>query len=430
LDVEQSRRPLRVLLLIIQYPPDVNPAGMLMGQLFESLAARGHRVSVITAFPHYEHFRIVDAYRGKLAARERSGKLDVLRLWVYASGTKQRMFHRLLSYLSFCFVAMVAAISARRRYDVVFCSNGGFFSGLAAYAFRLVRGVPFVYNVQDLYPEVPVAVGQLRSKPAIAILERLERFMYRTAAHVTVIAPSFRQNLLTKGVPASKVSVIPNWVDTEFIRPLPKDNPFSRQHGLECKFVVSYSGNLGYVYDLSTLLEAAKLLSDNDDISFLIVGDGVARSGLERQAVELGLTNVRFLPLQPRDALPWLRAASDVQVSLYRRGSASYSMPSKVYEIMASGRPLVAGADRGSDVWNLVESTACGVCVEPEDPRGLADAINRLYHDPESRERMARCGRDHAVARYSLAGVLDQYERLLGRLARTDRSGTPRTHSR
>ncbi len=379
--------------------------------------ARGHRVSVITTFPHYERFRIWDQYRGKVAERSDYKGMDVLRLWVYASGTKQRMLHRLLSYLSFCALATVAGIISRRRYDVIFCTNGSFFSGVVASAIRMFRGIPFVYNVQDLYPETPVAAGQLRSKPAIAILERIERFMYHVAAHVSVITPSFCSNLLGKGVPPHKVSSIPNWVDTDVIRPLRKDNPFSRQHGLADKFVISHAGNVGYVYDLDTLLDAAALLSDYQELVFLIVGDGVAKPALEQKASLLGLANVHFLPFQPNECLPWLRAASDVQVSLYRRRAASYSMPSKIYEIMASGRPLLASAERGSDLRSLVESTGCGVCVEPEDARGLSNAILRLYRDPGAREQMAQHGRLLAVERYSTRVVVEQYEALLDGVA-------------
>ena len=223
--------------------------------------------------------------------------------------------------------------------------------------------------------------GQLTNRQAIAILERLEKYMYQKAAHNTVITPSFRESLLAKGVPPQKVSVIPNFVDTDLIRPLPKDNPFSRSYGLTDSFVVTHAGNVGYVYDLATLLDAADCLRGDPKIHILIVGEGVAKPELEKKAAERCLDNVTFLPFQPRESLPWLRAASDVQVSLYRPGAARYSMPSKVYEIMASGRPVLASADSPSDVWNLVESTGSGRCIEPNRPDQLADAIRALAYD-------------------------------------------------
>jgi colanic acid biosynthesis glycosyl transferase WcaI len=396
-----------------------------MAQVCEELHARGHELSVVTTFPHYEHFRVWDEYRGKLLQGASYKGMNVLRTWVYASGTKQRMVHRLASYLSFNAIATVAGLLSRRTYDVVLCTNGSFFTGITAYVRGLTRHVPFVYNVQDLYPETPVAAGQLTNRRAIAALERLERFMYRHAAHVSVITPAFRDNIAAKGVPAEKISVIPNFVDTEFIRPLPKANAFAAANGLADRFVVTHAGNLGYVYDLDTMLDAAALLRNEADILFLIVGDGVAKPALQGKAAALGLDNVRFLPFQPQEDLPWLRAASDVQVSLYRHGSARYSMPSKIYEIMASGRPLLASADRGSDVWNLVEATGCGVCVPPEDAPALADAVLELARNPDRREAMAAAGRQHAVQSYSRAAIGAQYDALLRQVA-ARRVGSPR----
>ncbi|MDQ6672233.1 MAG: glycosyltransferase family 4 protein [Chloroflexota bacterium] len=404
---------MRILVLVIQFPPDVNPSGLLMAQLGEGLVARGHQVSVITSFPHYAKFRVSDEFRGKLFERDSYRGMDVLRLYVYASGDKRSMKHRLLSYLSFNVLATVAAAASRQRYDVILCSNGSFFSGIAATLIGLVKGTPFIYNVQDLYPETPVQAGQLRNRFAVRVLEWLERFMYSRAAHISVIAPGFRDNIVAKDVPPTKVSTIPNFVDAEFIRPLDKANEFSHRYGLRHKFVVTHAGNVGYVYDLETLVEAASLLQSQPDVHFLIVGDGVARPSLEARVRSHELTNVTFLPYQPRETLPFLRATSDVQVALYKKGASRYSMPSKVYEIMASGRPVLASADPHTDLWNLVANTHCGICLEPHDPTSLASAVMTLYRDPKLRLRMGLQGRTEVKRRYSVGAVVDQYEELI-----------------
>ncbi len=415
---------MRVLLLILQFPPDVNATGLLMGQVGEDLVSRGHSVSVLTTFPHYEKFRVWDEYRGKFAQRERYRGMDVLRLYVHATGTKRRLTNRLLSYLSFNALATAAGVASRDSYDVILCPNGSFFSGLSAAAIGSAKNVPFIYNVQDLYPETPVRTGHLRNGLAIRGLERLERFMYSRAAHVSVITPSFRDHVLKKATDLTpdRVSVIPNFVDTEFVRPLPKRNPFSEAHALTDRFVITHAGNLGYAYDLETLLDVAALLKSEPDMLFLLVGDGVVKPRLERKAQALGLDNVRFLPLQPHASLPWLRAASDVQVALYRRGSACHSMPSKVYEIMASGRPVLAAADAHSDLSNLVENTGCGVCVEPQDPVALADALRELRRDAAERENMGQRGRAVAERQYARPVVVDRYADLLQRVARERRA--------
>ena len=408
---------MRILLPIIQFPPDVNPTGLLMAQLCEGLAACGHEVSVITAFPHYENFRVWDEYRGKLVQRGRYGAMDVVRLYVYAPG-KKSMVNRLMSYVSYNALATMAGALSRRRWDVVLCPNGSFFSGLSAWLLEKLKSAPFIYNVQDLYPDVPIRAGQLRNPYAIAALRSMENFMYRKAAHITVITPGLRENLLLKNIPEKKVSVIPNFVDTEFIRPLPKANAFAEQHGLADKFVVTHAGSLGYVYDLDTLLDAASLLAMEKDILFLIVGNGVAKPALEKKAHDLKLDNVRFMPFQPRESLPWLRASSDVQVSLYKNGAARDSFPSKIYEIMASGRPLLASSESQSGVENLVQTAGCGLCVTPGHTEELAQAILNLRRNPCLRETMGRRGRQYAEEHHSRQAAVARYDELLRRVAK------------
>lgn len=408
---------MRVLLLILQFPPDVNSNGLLMAQIGEGLTRRGHTVSVITTFPHYERFRVWKEYRGKLARRQCYRGMRVLRLYIYARGAKQRMTHRFMSYFSFSVLATLAGLCDRQTYDVLLCPNGGFLTGIAAAVIGAIKHVPVILNLQDLYPETPIQTGQVRAPWLIKTLRALEHWMYARATHVSVITPRFFEYLLGLGVPEKKVSVIPNFVDTTFIRPLPKDNAFARRLSLANRFVVSHAGNLGLAYDLETLLEAAQLLAGYADIQFLIVGDGILKRALEDHARRLGLANLQFLPYQPQAELPLLRAASDIQLALTGKGASMHSMPSKVYEIMASGRPLLASADRHSDLWQLVNEVQCGLCVEPGDAPALAKAVVSLYQDPFTRQAMGERGRAEAEQRYSQSAVVESYDRLVRRVA-------------
>ncbi len=414
---------MRILLIVSQFPPDVNSTGHLAAELAARWVEWGHEVFVVTSLPHYKDFRIEADYRGKLYQRDRFGSLEVSRLWVYAPG-KKSMLNRLLSYLSFTAGATLIGLLRRRSWDVILCTNGGFFTGIAAWLIGALKGVPFIYNVQDLYPEVPVAAGQLHNRYAIEILRRIEAFMYRKACQVSVVSTAMRDNLLGKNVSPEKISVIANFVDSDFIRPMARANDFSRAHGLDDKFVVMHAGNLGYVYDFDSLLSAAKTLEHERDIVILIVGDGVAKAALEQRAQELRLPNVIFLPFQPRQQLPWLRATADLQVSLYKSAAARHSMPSKIYEIMASGRPLLASAERQSAVWQLVEDTDCGVCVEPENAEQLTEAIRELHDDVESRDRFAVNGRRAAQALYGKDVVAKAYQDLLRRIVEANGAAT------
>lgn len=402
---------MRVLLVVHHYPPDVNPTGKLMGQLATELARRGHPVRVLTTFPHYAAFRVWPEYRRRVRARSRQDGVEVDRVWCFAPGRKS-MPNRLLNYLSYNLGALVAGWGYARSYDVLLCPNGSFFTGVTGALLAGRHGL-VVYDVRDLYPEVPILAGQLRSPAAIRVLRSVEGFMYRRAAHLTVITPAFARYLATRGVPAEKVTVVPNFVDTEVIHPLPRDNPWSARMGLTGTFVAAHAGNLGYAYDFDSLLDAAHALRGERGLCVLLVGDGVLRASVEEGARRRRLDNVRFLPFQAEQDLPWLRASTDVALSLYRPGSARYSMPSKVYEIMASGRPVLASAEPNSDLRRLVAESGAGVCVDPGRADQLAAALVRLRDDPAEAAAMGQRGRAHVQQHYSVGTVVDRYETVL-----------------
>lgn len=403
---------LSILLLVLQYPPDITSTGQLYAQLAEALASRGHDVTVITTFPHYQEFRVWDAYRGKLFDAEIRHGVRVRRTWSFTNGRKT-MTSRLLNYLSYNLAALLIGVCERRSFDVILAPSGSFFVGLTTWLIGLVKRAPSIYNVQDLYPDVPIKMGYLRNRRAISVLRKIERFIYRRSAEISVISPSFKYELTQRGVPPEKISVIPNFVDIRSIKQVERNNDFSREHGLSEKFVVCYSGNIGYSYDLDTLLMAAENLKQQPDITFLIIGDGVMKTDLLKTATLKSLSNVQFLPFQAPDQVVLIRATSDVQVCPLHKEAASSSLPSKVIEIMASGRPVVAAADRGSDLWNLIHATKCGFCVEPGDASAFVEAIWRLYQDPELCSEMGKAGRQVVQEEYSLEKAIDAYEGLL-----------------
>jgi colanic acid biosynthesis glycosyl transferase WcaI len=404
-------RPLRVLLLVNQFPPDVNTSGKLMRALALELVRRGHGVHVLTTFPHYAQFQVEPQYRGRLHESTVDDGIAVTRVWSFTSGTKQKMWHRLANYLSYNFLALCAAQLGGKEYDVILAPNGSFFTGVTAWLLGALRGIGYVYNVQDIYPDVPLKAGQLGQQWQVRGLAAIERFMYARARHITVISEAQRANLLGKGVAAERITVIPNFVDATRFQDDVADNPYTKQW--RGKFVVMHAGNLGFAYDFDTLLTAAARLADVPDIHFVIVGDGVLRNGLQERVQTDKLNNVEFLPFQPEAQLPALRAAAGAQLSLYRRGSSELSLPSKLYEIMASGRPLVASADAGGDIANLLSRSRAGVCIAPEDVGALTSALRRLHDDPAQRSEMGKAGRAYVSAHHSVRAAADAYENLL-----------------
>jgi colanic acid biosynthesis glycosyl transferase WcaI len=242
--------------------------------------------------------------------------------------------------------------------------------GLTAYLLGKLKGVPYCYNVQDIWPEAAVRLGMLRGEHTIRFWERVEKFIYRHSRRIFAISDEFSENLEGKGVPATQIEVIPNFVDTTFIRPLPRRNAFAAKHGLNDKFVVLYAGNVGLSQGLEVVLDAAELLHGQSDVLFQIVGAGSSKAELMAEAARRNLSNVCFLPLQEEADVPELYASCDVALIPLRRGLAQNSVPCKTYSIMSSARPYIASVDEGSNVWKLTERVDCGVCIPPEDARG------------------------------------------------------------
>jgi colanic acid biosynthesis glycosyl transferase WcaI len=400
------------LLLTLYFAPDVAANAVIMTELAEELAALGHQVTVVTAFPHYAGNVIDRRYRGRLIQQEEYKSMRVVRTYLYTSLHKQRFLVRFLNYVSFNVLSTLAGIFAGPQ-DIILAPSPPLTIGLSACIISRVRRIAYVYNVQDIYPDVVVKLGILRNPLVIAFSRWLERFVYSHARHITVLSEGFRANLLRKGVPAEKLTIIPNFVDVDFIRPLPRDNGFRQRFGLDGRFVVLYAGNLGHSQSLERVLDCAALLQDQDHIAFVIVGNGSRKPYLEARAQQMGLSNMHFIPFQPREDVPEIYAAGDVSLVPLRKGIALDSVPSKAYTIMASGRPVIAAVDPGSDVWSLVKQAQCGLCVEPENPHALAEAIYALYADPTLRERLGRNGREHVVQHYTRQAVAKQYNELL-----------------
>jgi len=409
---------MRILLFSLYFVPDIASTGVLMTQLCEDLQKMGHEITVVTTFPHYIAGQIWPEYRRKIIEKASHNGIRILRTYIYASDNKEALPGRVLNYGSFNVLSTIVGLFSGRQ-DVIIAPSPPLTIGLAAYLVSRAKGIPFIYNLQDIYPEVAVKLGALKSRPFISFFERMERFVYDKAEHVTVLSKGFCDNLLRKGVPGNKITIIPNFADTDFIKPLPKVNDFSKRHGLSDKFVVMHAGNVGFSQDLAGMLECAKLLYNEARIEFVIVGDGAAKASLQEEARRMRLDNVRFLSFQPREDLPHLRAAADVQVALLKQGIAASSVPCKVYEIMASGRPVIAGLDPGSDTWELIREARCGICIEPENPQELANAVLTLYHDEALRRKLAQNGRRFVVENNSRQIVAQKYHDLLQSIVTT-----------
>jgi colanic acid biosynthesis glycosyl transferase WcaI len=401
---------MRILIVTPYYAPDLGPSAPLVAMLAEDLTQLGHKVTVMAAVPHFPSGQVSPEYRGRLWQWSEEHGVRVCRVRV-PSGRRANLRHRLLTFLVFQVSASLAGL--RLAYDAALITNPALETGLPFALLAWLRRKPCLFSVWDLYPEVGVRLGIFRKPLARAVVGAIEDFCLRRAAAVQVLSEGFGPALQARGVAARRLVVIPPWLDTEFIRPLPRSNPFSCEHGLDGCFVVMYAGNLGLSQGLEGFLQAAQLLADQPSIQFVLVGDGANREALERQAAASQLDNVRFLPFQPRERLPEVLASADVSVVSLRPGTAGDSLPSKVFPLLASGRPIIAAVDEGSDVCRLVEHAGAGIGVPPADPRRLAEAIECLAGQPGLRDEMGRKARDYAVEHFHRRGAAERFEAAL-----------------
>ncbi len=409
---------MRVLIYSYNYHPEPIGIAPLMTELAEGLVRQGHEVRVVTGMPNYPQRQIYDEYKGKFYLTEQRNGVIIQRSFIWVK-PKPTLIDRLLLDGSFVVSSFFQALRGWRP-DVILLTVPPLPVCLPAALLGLIYNCPIVLNVQDILPEAAIQVGLLKNKTMIRVLENLERFSYRTAHTVSVIADGFVDNLVKKGVPASKITCIPNWVNTQFIRPLPKeDNAFRKAHGLEGKFVVMYSGNIALTQGLETVIEAATRLSDQPNIAFVIVGEPKAIAKLKDYCTTCGATNVHLLPFQPREELPKMLAAADVGLIVQKHNVVSFNMPSKTQVLLSSGRAIVASVPSTGSAAKAIEKSRGGLVVAPENPEALAKSILQLFQDPELADRLGYQGRQYALERYSFEQALSQYESLFYSVAST-----------
>lgn len=389
------------------YWPDTGATGQLLTELAEDLVARhGIDVTVIAGYPATPESRA-------LPAREIRNGVRIIR----ARGTRlapRRFAARALNYLTYFASALWAGIRLPRQ-DVTVALTDPPIIGLAALAARPRRGM--VFYCQDIFPEVAGLLEDFHSPAINAVLEHLNRFLVRRAARIISLGNTMTARLVHgKGADADRITVISNWADTAAIVPAAKQNSFAAAHGLDAKFVVLHAGNLGLSQNLDVVIDAAARLASRPDILILFIGDGNRKAALEEAVRARGLSNVRFLPFQPRDQLRWTYASSDVCLVSLKPGLAGYIVPSKLYPILAAGRPYIAAVESSTEVAALTMHHRCGVLVEPGDAAQLAEAIMRLADQRDERQAMG--ARAHAAAElFSRERQVGAHARLIAELA-------------
>lgn len=371
---------MRIILLTQYFPPEVGAPQNRLFAMAKGLREKGAEVTVLTAMPNYPDMRIHADYRGKWSARETMDGLDVRRVWLFVSKGRG-LVARLLNYFSFVCTALLHGLFSLRKADVLLVESPPLFLGITAMWLARAKGAKLVFNVSDLWPESAVQLGLVKNRLAIGLSERLEMRCYRKAALITGQTMGIVDNISAR-CPDKRVLWIPNGVDIDLIEGIATVGDVRARHGVpHGAFALAYTGIIGHAQGLEVVLRAAERLHDRPEVLFLLVGDGPERASLVAMAREKDLRNVRFIdPMPRRDALALLTACDGVVVPLRRNKLFEGAIPSKIFEALALGKPLLLGVD-GEAKQLFIEEGRAGLAFTPEDDAALEQAVRRYLDD-------------------------------------------------
>ena len=399
---------MHVLLVHQMFCAPDKPGGTRHYELARHLIQAGHRFTAIASTIRY---RTGERHSGsRWLTREQVDGITIFYSYTY-SAVHRSFAHRVVSFLSFMVSSFLAGVRVR-GVDLVWGTSPSIFQGITAWLLARLKRVPFVFEVRDLWPAFAVDIGLLRNPVLIRAAEWLERFLYRRADHIIVNSPAYADHVQSKGVPAERVTLVPNGVDTAMFDPDADGTQVRREFGLDERFVVLYAGAYGLANDLGIVLQAADRLRERTDIAFALVGDGKEKRNLMRQAEEMALSNVHFIPAQPKVRMREFLAAADAGLAILKDiPMFATTYPNKVFDYMAAGRPTVLAID--GVIREVVEAAEGGVFVPPGDPAALAEVVCNLAADRDSCLRMGRSARTYVKAHFERIEQAEKLERVL-----------------
>jgi colanic acid biosynthesis glycosyl transferase WcaI len=429
------------ILYVSQYfPPEMGAPAARAAELAQHWANAGHTVSILTGFPNHPTGVVPAEWRSRLRrltfhekmahekpAHEKAGSLDVYRTWLWPLPNR-KAHERMRNYASFCVSAALRGMTLPRP-DVIIATSPQLLVGLAGWWLAFARQIPFVFEVRDLWPESLAAVGVGDENSLLhRSLSAIANFLYRHADHIVVVTPAFKDFLIqNRQVPAEKISVVENGVETDQFSPSTDAERSALRHELSAgnKFVVCYVGTMGMAHGLETLLDAAaRLQTENPAVLFLLIGEGAEKDRIKALAQSHGLANIRFLDQRPREKIPAFISASDACAVLLRKTEVFKTViPTKMLEFMSCSRPVILGVD--GQARKIVEEADAGIVIEPENSIALAEAIERLAADRNLCEKLGTQGREYIVSNFSRSQTADAYIHVLDALREVTRQHKP-----
>jgi glycosyltransferase involved in cell wall biosynthesis len=415
---------MEILFLADNFPPECNAQASLVYERACYWVKWGARVTVLTCAPNFPDGNVYPGYKNDWYRVENVSGIRVIRVRTFIAANAGKV-RRILDYLSFMVAAVIAGLFQPRP-DIIVATSPQFFAAVGGWLLAFLRGLPFVMEVRDLWPDSIVAVGAMKLGFALRCVEKLELHLYRQAVAVVVLTPAFRDNLVRRGVPPQKVHVIMSGVDLSRYSPGDRDKCLATEWRIEPNhFVIGYIGTLGMAHGLRNVLDAAQHLTD-PHIRFLLVGTGQEREELIAESRRRGINNIIFVPAQPKQMIRRFWSLCDVSLVHLRNAPLFETViPSKIFESMGMGLSVLLAAPKGQ-ASEIVDKERMGICVPAEDPQALAVAANELKLDEAKRQLFARNSLA-AAARYSREQKSGEMLTMLNRLSADHRLNEPET---
>ena len=401
---------MKILFLSHYFPPEVNAPATRTYEHCKRWVEQGHEVTVISCVPHHPMGQAYPGYHNRWWFEENIDGIRAIKIKTYITAN-EGFLKRTLNYVIYMMMAILIAPFLPKT-DVVISTSPQFFNGLAGYFVSRIKRVPWLLEIRDLWPESILAVGAIKNKYLIGCLEWLEGFLYRKADHIVPVTQAFKVHIEARGAKSSDVTVIRNGVNLDLFEKTEANQQLVQDWRLDNKFVAAYVGTHGLAHGLDTILAAAEILRDHEDIVFLMVGDGAERARLLQQVTERNLTNVIMQSQQAKNMMPAIWSITDASLVLLKKLDLFKTViPSKIFESMAMSVPIILGVE--GEVKTIIEEADSGICIEPESATELATAVIRLKNDQAEYQRISAKGNHYVAENFDRKVLADQYLTLL-----------------
>jgi glycosyltransferase involved in cell wall biosynthesis len=404
---------MRIVVISHFFPPEIGAPSARLYEMAKHWVEMGNEVHVVTCFPNHPTGIIPDGYKGMKYMHEEMDGIHVHRNYVYATPNKG-FIKKTVGHISFMFSSVLFSMSKINTPDVIITSSPTFFSIFSGYWYSLRKNAPFVLEIRDLWPAALIELGVMRRGFITNILEKMELFFYRKSKKLIMVTKSFKEDVVNRGVDSTKVHVITNGVNQDLFYPKEKNKSIINKYNLENKFVISYVGAHGISQNLSTILKAAKSLEKQNEIQFLFIGEGAEKDKLKDIVCKQEISNVTFIDSQPKEMIPDFYNVSDISlIPLKNIELFKTFIPSKMFEIMACGVPIVASLEgEAADILN--ESKAAKV-VKPDNPDEITNAIIKIKDDKILNEILKKNGPAFVEKNYSRKKLAEQYLEIISK---------------